>query len=115
MAIAIVPHSVERKPLVEAFNAELRAAQSPWGFYVDPVPAWIPKQRDDQPVWRARRWASLNGRDQVVSEGLQASHPVLIEQGESIDIIDWLDETFPAPRLRPADPDAEAEMLALTV
>lgn len=52
MAIAIVPHSETRKPLVEAFNAELRAAQSPWGFYVDPTPAWIPKQREDQPVWR---------------------------------------------------------------
>ena len=52
MATAIVPHSVERKPLVEAFNAQLRAADSPWGFYVDPTPAWIPKARPDQPVWR---------------------------------------------------------------
>lgn len=52
MATAIVPHSVEKKPLVEAFNAQLRAASSPWGFYVDPTPAWIPKERPDQPVWR---------------------------------------------------------------
>ncbi|MCA9575700.1 MAG: hypothetical protein R3B40_08700 [Polyangiales bacterium] len=69
MAIAIVPHSVERKPLVEAFNAELRAAQSPWGFYVDPVPAWIPKQRDDQPVWRELHLAVERGAGAQGTEG----------------------------------------------
>lgn len=52
MSTAIVPHSVERKPLVEAFNARLRDSGSPWGFYVDPEPAWIPKTRPDQSVWR---------------------------------------------------------------
>ncbi|MFK8003257.1 MAG: hypothetical protein AB8H86_27050 [Polyangiales bacterium] len=51
MGTKIVGHGEEMKPLVETFNAELRNADSPWGFYVDPEPIWVPK-REGQKVWR---------------------------------------------------------------
>lgn len=51
MAIRIVPHCTELSSAVEAFNRRMRAGGSPWGFYVDPEPDWIPK-RPGQIVWR---------------------------------------------------------------
>ena len=51
MAIRIVPHSPELSGAVHAFNLRMRAGGSPWGFFVDPVPQWIPK-RPGQSVWR---------------------------------------------------------------
>lgn len=51
MPIQIVPHERRHSPSVEAFNQRMRAGGSPWGFYVDPDPHWIPRQPGIQ-VWR---------------------------------------------------------------
>lgn len=51
MAIRVVPHCAELSSAVHAFNLRMRAKGSPWGFYVDPKPDWIPK-RPGQTVWR---------------------------------------------------------------
>ena len=51
MAIQIVPHSAERRAAVLEFNQRMRAGGSPWSFYADPEPEWIPK-RNGQNVWR---------------------------------------------------------------
>ncbi len=51
MAIQIVPHSVDRRFAVQEFNQRMKQGGSPWSFYVDPEPDWIPK-RDGQNVWR---------------------------------------------------------------
>lgn len=51
MAIKIVPHSPELKPAVLEFNARMHRAGSPWGFYANPVPEWIPPQPGAK-VWR---------------------------------------------------------------
>ncbi len=51
MAIRIVPHCAELSGAVHEFNLRMRAGGSPWGFFVDPKPEWIP-QRPGQNVWR---------------------------------------------------------------
>lgn len=51
MAIQIVPHSAERRGAVLEFNQRMREGGSPWSFYADPEPEWIPK-RPGQNVWR---------------------------------------------------------------
>ncbi|HSV69346.1 MAG TPA: hypothetical protein VLI72_04490 [Methylibium sp.] len=51
MAIQIVPHESRFSDAVEAFNQRMRAGGSPWGFYVDPAPHWIPKH-PGATVWR---------------------------------------------------------------
>jgi hypothetical protein len=51
MAIQIVPHSERYREAVAAFNERMRAGGSPWSFYVDPTPTWIPP-REGQNVWR---------------------------------------------------------------
>ena len=52
MAITIVPHDERWKPGVEAFNARMRAGGQPYGFYVHPVPLWIPRTEPAQTAWR---------------------------------------------------------------
>lgn len=52
MPITIVPHDLRWKQKVEDFNARMRDAGSPWGFYVDAEPVWIPKCRDGQAAHR---------------------------------------------------------------
>jgi len=51
MAIRIVPHGAELSAAVHDFNLRMRGGGSPWGFYVDPQPDWIPP-RPGQKVWR---------------------------------------------------------------
>lgn len=51
MPIRVVPHSHEHRDAVVSFNERMRAAGSPWGFYVDPEPDWVPK-RPGSAVWR---------------------------------------------------------------
>ncbi len=51
MGIRVVPHCAELSRAVHAFNLRMRAGGSPWGFFVEPVPFWIP-QRPGQKVWR---------------------------------------------------------------
>ncbi|HWA38237.1 MAG TPA: hypothetical protein VG873_10265 [Burkholderiales bacterium] len=47
----VVPHAEEHRAAVEAFNGRMRATGSRWGFYVDPVPEWLPKTPGGK-VWR---------------------------------------------------------------
>ncbi|MGH8130044.1 MAG: hypothetical protein ACRES3_04225 [Steroidobacteraceae bacterium] len=51
MAIRIVAHCAELSGAVHAFNLRMRAGGSPWGFYVDPEPQWLPKTTGRN-VWR---------------------------------------------------------------
>jgi hypothetical protein len=51
MGIQIVPHDDRYRDAVDAFNRRMREGGSPFGFYVDPVPRWIPRT-DSAPVWR---------------------------------------------------------------
>ncbi|MFT5355582.1 MAG: hypothetical protein ACI9KE_002801 [Polyangiales bacterium] len=86
MGTKIVGHGEEMKPLVEAFNAELRAADSPWGFYVDPVPVWIPKQ-EGQKVWREMFLAIENEKRCVGAYALKPQEWRI--HGETQMVADW--------------------------
>lgn len=48
---------------MHAFNLRMRAGGSPWGFYVDPEPLWIPK-RPGQTVWR-EYYAAIDDGNEV--------------------------------------------------
>ena len=87
MATKIVPHGEPHKDLVEGFNATLREAGSPWGFYVDPVPAWIPKRSDDQRVWREMHLAIENGERCVGAYALKPQAWRI--HGEDHMVADW--------------------------
>lgn len=65
MAIRIVPHANDKKELVEAFNRRMREGGSPFGFYVDPEPRWVPKRSEAQAVWR-ELWLVLEDERSVV-------------------------------------------------
>lgn len=60
MPIKLVPHSREMMEAVAAFNGRMRAGGSPWGFYVDPQPDWIPKQ-EGAVSWREYHLALEDG------------------------------------------------------
>src|SRR5687768_10101112 len=51
MAIRIVPHGEEHRSNVDAFNQRLSSQGGELGFYVEPVPDWIPPQPGAR-VWR---------------------------------------------------------------
>lgn len=48
---------------MHAFNLRMRAGGSPWGFYVEPEPQWIPK-RPGKTVWR-EYYAAVDEHDEV--------------------------------------------------
>jgi hypothetical protein len=52
MPIAVQPHAERWKDAVEDFNRRMRVGGSRWGWYVDPIPTWIPKKSQEQRVWR---------------------------------------------------------------
>ncbi len=87
MAIRIVPHGEDEKPLVEAFNAEMRAAGSKWGFYVDPVPYWIPKTHEGQKLYR-ELWLAKEDGERVVGGYALKPQPWLVKGEERI-VTDW--------------------------
>lgn len=87
MAIRIVPHGEDEKALVEAFNAKMRAAGSKWGFYVDPVPYWIPKTREGQKLYR-EFWLAKEDGERVVGGYALKPQPWLIHGEERI-VTDW--------------------------
>lgn len=87
MAIKIVPHSEDKKELVEAFNQRMKDAGSEWGFYVDPEPWWMPKRSDDQSVWREFHLAIENGEECVGGYGLKPQKWLI--QGEERVVTDW--------------------------
>jgi len=87
MAIRIVRHGDDKQDLVEAFNGKMRDAGSPWGFYVDPVPGWVPKERDDQPVHR-EFWLAMKD-DQEVVGGYALKPQRWLIRGEERVVTDW--------------------------
>ncbi len=87
MATKIVPHGEDMKDRVEAFNTKLRDAGSRWGFYVDPVPMWIPKTRDDQHVHREYWLATKDGEEVVGGYALKPQRWLI--KGEPRTVTDW--------------------------
>jgi hypothetical protein len=87
MAIRIVPHADDLRDRVEAFNARMREAGSPWGFYVEPEPRWIPKRDPDQPVWRELHIA-VEGDGAVVG-GYGLKPQTWLIRGEPVVVTDW--------------------------
>ncbi|UJR80247.1 hypothetical protein [Sandaracinus amylolyticus] len=87
MSIAIVPHAERWKDAVEAFNRRMRLGGSRWGWYVEPVPAWIAKRRDDQRVWM-EYWLAVEGNDQVRG-GYGLKPQEWRVRGRSLVITDW--------------------------
>ncbi|MGF1469598.1 MAG: hypothetical protein ACFCGT_26040 [Sandaracinaceae bacterium] len=86
MAIEIVPHAQDKKDLVEAFNRTMKEAGSPWGFYVEPTPRWIPP-KPGQKVWRELHLAIEDGAKVVGGYGLKPQ--VWRIQGEELIVADW--------------------------
>ena len=70
MPVKLVPHSIDMKDAVNNFNARMRAGGSPWGFYEDPNPDWIPK-RDGAATWREYHLAVEDGEH--VRGGMRSS------------------------------------------
>lgn len=87
MAIKIVAHGDDKRDLVEVFNRRMRDAGSPWGFYVEPVPRWIPKQTERQSAWRELYLAMEDER--AVVGGFALKPQRWIVHGEERTITDW--------------------------
>ncbi len=51
MSVRIVEYAASHEPAVAEFNRRMAHGGSPWGFYADAVPDWIPR-RPGQGVWR---------------------------------------------------------------
>ncbi len=86
MAIQIVPHALEWKDAVEAFNARMRAGGSPYGFYVDPVPLWIPYE-EGATVWREYYLAVEDGQHVRAGFGLKPQRWWV--RGREETVTDW--------------------------
>jgi hypothetical protein len=86
MSITIVPHAEHRKGSVEAFNARMRAAGSPWGFYVEPEPRWIPR-REGTGVWR-ELYLALQ-KDGAVVGGYALKPQAWLVNGQPQTLADW--------------------------
>jgi hypothetical protein len=86
MGIKIVPHGPDKKDLVELFNRRMREAGSPWGFYVDPRPSWIPK-REGVATWREYFLAVEN--DAAVVGGFALKPQDWMIGGERRVVTDW--------------------------
>ena len=86
MPINLVPHSTDMTEAVHAFNARMRAGGSPWGFYVDPNPDWIPK-RDGAVSWREYHLAVEDGEH--VRGGYALKPQQWLINGEIEWVTDW--------------------------
>lgn len=86
MAIRIVPHGPDKKPLVEEFNRRMRDGGSRWGFYTDPEPRWIPK-REGQRVWRELHLAIED--DASVVGGFALKPQQWLVHGREHTVTDW--------------------------
>ena len=86
MPINLVPHSAEMTDAVHAFNTRMRAGGSPWGFYVDPNPDWIPKQ-DGAVSWREYHLAVEDGEH--VRGGYALKPQQWLIHGKTEWVTDW--------------------------
>lgn len=87
MTIRIVAHGDDKRDLVEVFNRRMREGGSPWGFYVEPVPRWIPKRTERQSAWRELYLAMED--DRAVVGGFALKPQRWIVHGEERTITDW--------------------------
>lgn len=89
MGTQIVPHGPRWHDAVAEFNERMRAGGSHWGFYVDPVPQWIPKDphRPDQPTWREYHLAVED--EQIVRGGYALKPQRWSIRGEDRTVTDW--------------------------
>lgn len=86
MPIQIVPHSAERRAAVVEFNQRMAAGGSPWTFYPDPEPDWIPP-RPGQNVWREYYLAVEDG---AAVRGAYALKPQdWLIRGQTRVVTDW--------------------------
>jgi len=86
MPVKLVPHSIDMKDAVNNFNARMRAGGSPWGFYEDPNPDWIPK-RDGAATWREYHLAVEDGEH--VRGGYALKPQQWLIHGETEWVTDW--------------------------
>lgn len=86
MAIRIVPHAEDQKDAVEAFNRRMRDGGTHWGFYVDPVPTWIPKHPEAK-AWREYYLAIED--DGQVRGGFALKPQQWLIRGETHWVTDW--------------------------
>lgn len=86
MTIKVVPHSEDFSAAVEAFNYRMREGGSPWGFYPDPIPDWMPKC-DGAPAWREYYLAVED--DQIVRAGYALKPQQWWINGEVEWVTDW--------------------------
>ena len=87
MTITIVPHAPEWKAGTDEFNRRMRMGGSPWGFYVDAEPTWLPKKTPDQPTWR-EYWLAVE--DGKTVRGAFALKPTAwLVHGQPTTVSDW--------------------------
>ena len=87
MAIKIGAHGDDKRDLVEVFNRRMREAGSSWGFYVEPVPRWIPKRTERQSAWRELYLAMED--DRAVVGGFALKPQRWLVRGEERTVTDW--------------------------
>lgn len=86
MAIRIVPHGEEHRTAVDAFNQRLFTKGGELGFYVEPVPDWIPPAPGAR-VWREYHVAIDEGG---VVHGAYALKPQEWQIGNEVHTVaDW--------------------------
>jgi len=87
MTIQIVPHEPGWKDAVDAFNRRMQAAGSPWGFYVDSIPTWIPKRSEAQASWREYWLVVEDGK--TVRGGFALKPQKWLVRGQEQLVTDW--------------------------
>lgn len=85
MPIQVVPYTAEWVPAVLAFNDRLHATGTHWGWYGDPVDAWLPAR--DRKTWR-EHWLAIE--DGALVRGAYALKPHEWSIcGEPRLVVDW--------------------------
>jgi len=86
MAIRVVPYEAEHVGPVRAFNARMQAGGAPWGWYTQPVDAWLPP-RPGVEVWR-EHYVAVD--DEGAVRGAYALKPQTWHvRGEPVVVTDW--------------------------
>ncbi len=87
MPIRVVPHAREHTPAVEAFNARMAERGSPYGFYPEPEPDWVPP-RPGQSTWREYLLAIDDADGSVRGAFALKPHVWLVNGAEHV-VTDW--------------------------
>lgn len=86
MPIKVVPHAAEWQDAVLAFNDRMAAGGSPWGFYPEFVPDWIPHS-EGADVWREYHLAVED--DSTVRAGYALKPQIWRVKGRDEWVTDW--------------------------